>query len=316
MGKIAEKLNVPPSRIRTPLRYPGGKQRLAPFIKEVLKANGLVGGDYAEAYAGGAGIAIALLLGGSVGHIHLNDNNFGVYAFWKSVVEEGEKFCRRISSISLTVEEWRRQRDILWHTDQHCRFDVGFSLFYLNRCNRSGIPTGGIIGGMDQTGNFKMDARFPKNELIRRIEAVASRSREITVKNMDAEKFITGHLGTLPKKSLVYCDPPYFHKADRLYSNHYKAVDHARIAKIIQNKIKQPWIVSYDNVPEIQSNYAKRKSFVYELQYNAAEVRMGSEVFFFSDNLNLPKKSVLPYVNFGLESRMVDMAYATTENYF
>ncbi len=100
------------SRYKTPLRYPGGKQRLAPFIRELLTANNLLGVEYAEPYAGGAGIAIELLIRGEASRIHLNDKDYAVYCFWRSIVDNSEELCRRIQSASLTVAEWRRQREI------------------------------------------------------------------------------------------------------------------------------------------------------------------------------------------------------------
>ena len=42
----------------SPLRYPGGKTVLAPFLQELLLENNLQGGIYAEPYAGGAGAAL------------------------------------------------------------------------------------------------------------------------------------------------------------------------------------------------------------------------------------------------------------------
>src|ERR1041384_3965332 len=183
-----------PSRYNTPLRYPGGKQRLTPFFVELIKENNLTGGHYAEPYAGGAGVSIALLLGGHVCHIHLNDRCNAIYAFWRSILTKSDEFCRRVSSASLTVKEWRRQQEVLARATEFDQIDVGFSTFYLNRCNRSGILSGGLVGGLKQNGKWKMGARFPKKELIRRIEAIAAKASCITVKNLDAEKFIVDPL--------------------------------------------------------------------------------------------------------------------------
>lgn len=284
-------------RHKTPLRYPGGKQRLTPFVLEVMEANNLVGGDYIEPYAGGAGVAMELLLNGDVERVHLNDASLPLYAFWRSILDHPEAFCRRISRASLTVEEWRRQKAILAAPEKAKLLDLGFSLFFLNRCNRSGIPSGGVIGGLDQSGPWKMDARFTRKALIARIEAIAHRRESIHVFNQDAEDFITTYLPTLPKKSLVYLDPPYFKKAERLYLNHYTPTDHERIAKVIQKKIKTPWIVSYDSAPEILAHYATRQFFLYDLQYSASKAYTGKEAFFFSDNIRIPRQSAIPAID-------------------
>jgi DNA adenine methylase len=285
------------SRYKTPLRYPGGKQRLAPFIREVMAGNGLLGGNYIEPYAGGAGVAMELLLGGDVSTIHLNDASPAIHAFWWSILEETEEFCRRIAAASLTVDEWRRQKAILAATDGVGMVDLGFSLFFLNRCNRSGIPSGGVIGGLDQSGPWKIDARFSRVDLIARVEAIAFHRKKIRVTNLDAEDFIRRELPRMPAKSLVYLDPPYFNKAERLYLNHYTPDDHARLARVIQREIRIPWVVSYDNAPEILQHYATRQFFLYDLQYNAAKTYKGREAFFFSDKVRIPRESEIKAIN-------------------
>jgi len=293
------------SQHRTPLRYPGGKQRLAPFVKELLIENKLVGGHYVEPYAGGAGVAFELLLSNQVSHIHLNDSSVPIYAFWNSVISRPEDFCRRIKSASLTVEEWKKHREIVRNPVNQDEFELGFSTFYLNRCNRSGVLSGGLIGGILQAGKWKMDARFSRNELIRRIEVIAAKQGAITLRNMDAEKFILEYIPTLPAKTFVYCDPPYFEKSSRLYLDRYEKKDHERIALVIQKHLSKKWIVSYDGAPEIISYYQSRKSFMYDLQYNAAKVYKGREIFIFSDNVKLPSTSSLPYIDCAIKTRTV-----------
>jgi DNA adenine methylase len=283
---------------RTPLRYPGGKQKLAPFIGEVLSTNKLEGGHYAETYAGGAGVAFELLFSGKVSHIHLNDSWFPLYAFWFSVLYKTEEFCRRIDLIPLTVDEWRKQKEVLSRPWEFHKIDVGFSVFYLNRCNRSGIVhAAGVIGGVNQTGKWKMDARFHRKELIKRIEAIGEKRASITLKNMDAEEFLKHHIPTMPEKSLIYLDPPYFHKADGLYYDHYSPKDHEEISEVIQGTINRPWLISYDYTPEILCFYNKRRKFTYALQYNAREVYKGKELVVLSDVLRIPRKSVLRFIN-------------------
>ena len=288
-------------KYKTPLRYPGGKQKIAPFVIEILKENDLVGGHYVEPYAGGAGVAIELLLSDMVSHIHLNDSSLAVFSFWHSILNETDKFCRRISRVPLNIDYWKTQRDIFNDPKNAECFDLGFATFYLNRCNYSGILSAGVIGGLNQNGKWKMDARFSRNELIRRIEAIAEKKRYIHLRNWDAERFIVEYLPKLPHQTLVYCDPPYFNKAEKLYQNHYTPEDHAHISKVIQNKIKHHWVVSYDCNVSILTHYQQCKHFIYSLQYSAASSYKGQEVFIFSDNLKIPNESSVSYINQGLE---------------
>lgn len=284
-------------RYRTPLRYPGGKQRLWPFVAEILQTNALDGGDYVEPYAGGAGVAMELLLRDLVGVVHLNDSSKAVHSFWYAILHHTDLFCERIEDAVLTIDEWLTQREILRNPDRFTSLDLGFALFYLNRTNRSGIPSGGVIGGLKQAGTWKIDARFPKTELIERIRAISAQKKRIKLKNWDAERFISEYVPKLPEQTLVYLDPPYYEQGHRLYLSRYKPEDHAHLAAVIQEQLTRPWIVSYDGVPAILGLYADRRSFLYDLQYNAQTVRKGKEVFVFGDTVELPDSSNVRAIN-------------------
>jgi DNA adenine methylase len=284
------------SNVKTPLRYPGGKQRLTPFVYDILMQNEIKE-HYVEPFAGGAGVALELLLSKKIKNVHLNDANIGIYAFWYSVVNHTQELCNLISVASLTVEEWKRRKEIVKQADKNNLLELGFSTFYLNRCNRSGILTAGLIGGLNQDGNYKMNARFSRNDLIRRIESIALFKKNIFVTNLDAEFYIKNYIPNLGNDCLVYLDPPYFVQGSNLYLNSYE-----HLSKIIQNKIEQKWILSYDGVPEIVSLYSERKHFIYDLQYNASRVYKGKEIFIFCDELTIPKSCSLDYINYGIEN--------------
>jgi DNA adenine methylase len=273
----------------TPLRYPGGKGRLAPFVKAILEANKLLDGDYIEPFAGGAGVALELLFHEYVAAVHINDLSRPVYAFWKSVLDHTEEMCRLIHDTPLTVDEWDRQRATFRSTQQGEEdIALGFAFFFLNRTNRSGILNGGVIGGRDQTGPWKIDARYNAKELVRRVEAIARLRHRIHVTNEDAAKFISAGSQRWPLRSLIYCDPPYFVKGRELYYNYYEGGDHADIARLMGTVDAQRWIVSYDNVPAVQQLYERYRSVVYDIGYSARSARQGSEVMFFSSHLAVP----------------------------
>lgn len=287
---------------KTPLRYPGGKQRLAPFIEEIIVENNIKNCHYVEPYAGGAGVGIQLLLRKKVFNIHLNDSDFGIYSFWHSVINKSEELCKMIFSASMTVGEWRRRKEIVQKCDKRRILELGFSVFYLNRCNRSGVLSGGVIGGLAQLGNYKMDARFNRNDLIRRIEAITRFKDHIFITNFDAEYYIKNYIPDLPPNTLIYLDPPYYEKGSKLYLNSYKKKDHERISEVIQSEIKHSWILSYDGVPDIVNLYKKRRHFLYNLQYSAAKVYQGKETFVFADRLKLPKQCSLKNIDTGLKN--------------
>lgn len=277
------------SHFYTPLRYPGGKSKLSDYLKSIFEINGLCDGHYMEPYAGGAGVALSLLMTEYASHIHINDLNKPLYAFWHSVIYDTEALCRRIKNCRITLNVRRRQKNIIARPDEHDLLELGFACFFLNRTNRSGIISGGVIGGNDQEGEWKIDARFNKNTLIERIERIADYSHRISIYNLDAADIIKEVIPSLPRKSLIYLDPPYYVKGQRLYDNHYHHEDHEKLAKLVQSKIKRPWLVSYDNTKEIRSLYREHRRYGYSLNYSAAKVYSGSEVMIYSDDLKLPR---------------------------
>jgi DNA adenine methylase len=285
-------MNIRPARIRkllkySPLRYPGGKGRLAPFVKEIIALNKLADGVYVEPYAGGAGIALELLLQEYVSEIYINDVSRPVWAFWKSVITETESLIRLIRKTPLTVAAWDKQKKVFSNAEHFDDLLLGFATFYLNRTNRSGIFDGGIIGGRAQTGPWQIDARYNATELIHRIEAIATVGSRIHLSKQDAKTFLRQGFLTWPRKTLIYLDPPYYTKGKDLYLDFYEHEDHEYIAAVVK-KCKHNWIVSYDNVAPIRAMYSGSTKMEYSLFYSARSPRIGSEVMFFSDGLKAP----------------------------
>jgi len=274
-------------RYSTPLRYPGGKSKLSNFMKLVFEVNGLINGHYVELYAGGAGIGLHLLLGGYASHIHINDLNKSVYTFWRVVLEDTDNICRLIYDTPVNMDNWFRQKEVQAHPEQYSALELGFSTFFLNRTNRSGIIGGGVISGKNQDGHWKLDARYNKTSLISRIEKISRVSDDVSVYNTDAAEFIKEVLPKLPPKTLVYLDPPYYTKGSDLYENHYRVEDHQRISNLVSS-IRPKWIVSYDDTPEIRDMYRGYRNLTYQLNYSAADRYNGAEIMFFSDNLLIP----------------------------
>jgi DNA adenine methylase len=273
----------------TPLRYPGGKAKLAPYVKAILKENQLLDGEYVEPYAGGAGIALELLFHEYVSRIHINDVSKPVYSFWKSVLDRSEDFCRLVLDTPLTVEAWDKQKSILERLADHSEIELGFATFFLNRTNRSGILNAGIIGGRNQTGPWKIDARYNAKELVHRIESISKMRDRISLTRQDALKFLKTGISKWSKETLIYLDPPYYVKGRDLYYDFYEHKDHKRVADFMKSSINQQrWIVSYDNVPEIRSLYAGAPHIVYDIGYSARSASRGSEVMFFCEGLKVP----------------------------
>lgn len=276
----------PPDRYPSPLRYPGGKGKVANFVKLLFLRNNLVGHNYVEPYAGGAGVALSLLYEEYASHVYINDLDRKVFAFWYAALNHTDELCQRVANTPVTMEEWERQKAVQ-QTDDVSLLSLAFSTFFLNRTNRSGIIDGGVIGGSNQKGPWKLDARYNTDELVCRIRKLARYRSRITLTQMDAADYVREVVAELPEQTFVYFDPPYYVKGEGLYENSYQGDDHAEIAWLVRN-VNQPWTVSYDAVPEIFELYKGFRQIVYDLSYSAAERYRGSEVMFFSPGLELP----------------------------
>ncbi|MFZ6777927.1 DNA adenine methylase [Undibacterium sp. Ji83W] len=279
------------NKLYTPLRYPGGKARFAPLIASVMKASGLDGGHYLEPYAGGAGVALFLLFEGVVDQIHINDADPAIAIFWRIATQEPETLIKMISTEQVTMDAWHHWRDVMLGKTPSSDLEKGFATLFMNRTNRSGILKGGVIGGKDQAGIYKVGERFMREELCVRLERIRSHAKQINVYEQDAHQLLLECHRFLPLRSLVYLDPPYYVKGAGLYRNFYKHDDHVKIAKLLaSSRFRRPWVVSYDNVVAIHDMYAYAQSVTYGLNYTAQRRYEGSEVMFFSKKIQLPSE--------------------------
>lgn len=280
---------VAPRRYPTPLRYPGGKQRLGIFFASVLHKNDLVGGRYVEPFAGGAGAGLYLLRRGLVEQVYLNDADRSLYAFWVAVKEQNAALCAMIENTPITLEEWDRQKAVQRRKRTAPLFDLGFSTLFLNRTNRSGILRAGVIGGREQTGKWHLDARFNRQALSDRISTLQPVAKKIHVSCLDAVEFLKAFQHRSAKATLVYLDPPYFVKGRDLYLNRYGAADHVALANWITSELSCPWIITYDDVPAVRKLYGGYRKRTYGLTYTADTRRQGREVMVVSSGLKIPR---------------------------
>lgn len=259
-----------------------------PFVTRLLEENGLVDVEYAEPYAGGASVALTLLFEEYAARIHINDLSRAVYAFWHSVLNEPERLCHRIEQTEITMEEWHRQREVYRARETADLLDLGFATFFLNRTNRSGIISGGVIGGQKQNGAWGIAARFGKSELIQRIRKIARYRNRICLHQMDALDFTVSIAPTLKGNTFLFYDPPYIETENRcLYLDNYSVEDHRTLAeRIVQ--LEHPWIVIYDHAAVQYELYRTQRRMMYGLAYTAQDRYQGREVVFFSDRLWLP----------------------------
>lgn len=275
----------------SPLRYPGGKTQVYEFVRELIELNGST--TYIEPYMGGMGIALKLILDNKVDKIMVNDYDKSIYAFWYSVLNYTDNLIHLIETTPISIEEWKKQRRI--QDNKNSSKDLlalGFSTLFLNRTNRSGIIKAGVIGGLQQNGNYKLDCRFNKERITQNIKLIASMREKIKLYNMDAEKFIRLNISKT-KNSFTFFDPPYYAKGPGLYTNFYNHEDHVSLSRTIKKHLKSKnWILTYDVVPEIFQMYNEFRNEKYYLNYSVTKPSKGIEYIFYSDMLDLPQNTI------------------------
>lgn len=254
----------------------------------ILRLNRLERGHYAEPYAGGCGLALSLLYGGHVADIHINDIDPSIWAFWYCVLHETEALVDLIQKTPVTIKQWLEQREIHRRQDSSDWLQLGFSAFFLNRTNRSGvIKSAGVIGGLRQNGNYKIDCRFNREDLAQRVMRVRKYRERIHLSNIDGLRFLNRCERTLPKDSLLFIDPPYYQKGSSLYTNFYMPKDHEQLARRV-TKSNQNWVVTYDDEPEVRALYRSRRQYCFDINYSLHEKRIGTELLIASKGLRIP----------------------------
>ena len=277
----------------SPLRYPGGKTKLASFLSHTLSLNNMQNVIFCEPFAGGAGLSLKLLIEGKVESIILNDFDQGIYSFWHAVFFDTQRLIDKIAEIEVSLEERERCKNVLFERSNSGKtsgynFDLGFATFFLNRVNVSGIIKGGAIGGIKQEGKFKIDSRFGKLGLIAKILKLAEFRDKVRLFNLDVIKFINAVLlydDVVGNKEdlFIFFDPPYFRQGKTLYLEFYRAEDHFCLATIIKKKLSDfHWILTYDNESFISDLYQKFNPKQFSLQYSANAKITATELMFSS----------------------------------
>lgn len=269
----------------SPLRYPGGKSKIYNKVQNLIEFNALGDKTYVEPFAGGFGIGIRLLCDDIVQSAVLNDFDLHIYHFWYSVLHHTEDLLKRIMDTPITIQEREKQK-VVYRDRAADEVSDGFATLFLNRVNFSGIIQGGPIGGLSQNGAYKLDCRFNKSEIVKKIKRIALLKNRIQLYNCDASELITVHLHNTICTSFLNIDPPYVKKGPRLYANYFKEEDHRNLERIITEYLGQTqWIVTYDDCDLIRDTYKHYHITEYGIQHNASGSVRGKEIVI----TNIPK---------------------------
>ena len=234
----------------SPLRYPGGKAQYIELIEGYF--NQAKHNRYIEPFAGGAAVALHFAICRNIPVI-INDFDPAIYAFWRCVFEDHEGLIRKIEKVAVNIKQWKKYKEIHQNKNEADWESLGFATFFLNRCNFSGCLKSNPIGGINQSGAWKIGARFNKEALISKIEKIAQYRHLIQLTNLDAVELLGS---VVDAKDFVYLDPPYYEAGRHLYSNYLGGDGHERLAGALE-KTSATWLMSYDQHPIIEQMYKK-----------------------------------------------------------
>lgn len=271
----------------SPLRYPGGKSKIYEKVKFLIERNAMGNRTYVEPFAGGFGIGISLLCDNVVQSAVLNDIDSHIYHFWYSVFYSTDDLLKKIVDTPITTEERDKQKAVYEDSDADALSD-GFATLFLNRVNFSGVIKGGPIGGLKQSGVYKLDCRFNKDEIKKRITDIALLKNRISLYNCDASDLIINHLEIQNNNVFFNIDPPYVVKGSRLYTNYFKEPDHRNLEQVITENLRDiPWVITYDDCELIRNIYKQYLMTEYDIQHSARVSVLGKELVI----TNIPKDS-------------------------
>ncbi|WP_205952174.1 DNA adenine methylase [Pantoea stewartii] len=269
----------------SPFRYPGGKAKLSRFIALFILTNNLRGCTLIEPFCGGAGGTLPLLVSGLINKLVLNDLNPGVYGFWHSIKENPDELIKLVNNEPVNIESWNHWRKIYFSKDEHSELEKGFSAFFLNRTNRSGILHAGPIGGRSQVGDYLIDCRFTRATLVKRIAKIADIADKLIVTRSDACEVVTN----ATPECFIYADPPYVKEGRNIYNDFcFNDQNHLEFSCSLKRS-NSHWLLSYDDHPLIHDLYSNAGINIIELSYAINKARLGKELLIASINSRQPQ---------------------------
>ena len=284
---------------KTPLRYPGGKTQLSGFVSHLINENEMEHVIYCEPYSGGFGAGLELLFSGVVEEVIINDLDLGIYSLWYAIIYESQRLIDYIQNTCVNISMWNKQKEIYHQLIDGNAYDfkLAFATLFLNRTNRSGIITGGPIGGKQQLSKYTLDCRFNKDTLIKKIKRISKFKNRIHLYNLEANTLIKEVLLSKSAEHLfIFFDPPYYNQGKNLYKNFFVHENHEVLRNHIDLLNHYRWIATYDYEEPIRRLYQDFPTYVYTIRYSVNRVRKEKEYLFHSPAIKVTNHPSIQFI--------------------
>jgi len=242
----------------SPLRYPGSKRKLFNYLERVLVYNNLQPRIIVEPFVGGGSIFLNFLSHHEKMRAIIADRDEVVYSFWEVLFTQPSYLIDFIRKAKVNLKTFNYYKHISSHPTRFNRKKLAEACLFLNRTSFSGIlnDSAGPLGGWKQKSVYKIDCRFGRKNLIKKIKNISTFKSRVIVLPYNWKETIKYVISRYTKKSLLfYFDPPFYRKADRLYRYHFNPTIHGNLRDELM-KLKYPWILSYDRAEEIRNLYS------------------------------------------------------------
>lgn len=288
--------------IRSPLRYPGGKQRDVLFLGEIIKQflQDNIISEYREPFLGGGSMLLSLLSGYNINHFWGNDAHPLLIDFWQQSKDDVTQLCTIVESLK---EEYTgpRKKSKQWTTFRikyHNKLNnlednqlyQAARFFILNRSTASGTTESGGLTPLAYCERFTESS-------IERLRLLGDNLKNVTFTCGDYSRLLTQE----GKNTFIFLDPPYLSaEKSALYGksgNLHKGFDHNQLAQNLQH-CSHHWLMTIDDCPEVielYSNWAyifRWSKFYGMTNFDGRKTKSGKELLvssFSIDHLNLSK---------------------------
>lgn len=304
------------NRWLSPLRYPGGKARMAPYLSDLFWTCDVE--LWIEPFGGGAGAALAAVIENDVPEAWIIESNPALAAFWTTIMSDGGRLAARVEGTAPSLGLFWSSRETVTAAlagQTPDREELAYAAFILNRCSRSGMILGNVgpIGGKAQS-SYTVASRFPAAALAERIRAVAALGQRFRVFEDDGIEYVAALADSgFGDEVFVFADPPYIGAGERLYAHalgdgHRGAMmarsarhspqarvrndGHSRLAEALLG-CPAPWALTYDAADAVIDLYPGCRVLEFEIPHSAGRGRIGTEYLVTPPGLELPSGNPL-----------------------
>lgn len=252
----------------SPLRYPGGKNRVAKMLVELFPSFS----EYREPFVGGGSVFLRTKSFVSPRKCWINDLNGDLYCFWDSAKNSIDELVSKINDLKEKFDGNGRQLyTFLKHEyDPQTPLEVAVRFFILNRITYSGLTDSGGYS------NESFAKRFTLSSIIK-LSEVSDLLQGVKITNRDYSEL----LSMQGKDVFLFLDPPYYSpRKSKLYGVNgslHTDFDHSRFLKDLSS-CKHNWLVTYDDHPFIRELFKDYYVHGWSLQYGMSQSKGSAKI--------------------------------------